>query len=92
MTPRLFRQTALALLVSAAPVLALVAQPRAPLNGPGVSAELAQRRRGQLSAVRYELELAVGTADSAGGTVTASFLRRGARCTEARSTDARGLA
>lgn len=47
------------------------------LTVPGVSAELAQRRRTQISAVSYDLALNVSTADSAIGTVTVTFDRRG---------------
>lgn len=47
------------------------------LTVPGVSSELAQRRRTQISAVSYDLALTVSTADSAIGRVTMAFDRRG---------------
>lgn len=71
------RFMALALMATAASAPPLLAQVDAPLSGPGVSASLAQQRRGRISGVRYDLALAVGTADSATGTVRVSFQRRG---------------
>ncbi len=77
MTLRLFRAslvTAVAAILSASSVASQV--PSA-LTVPGVSSELAQRRRTQIRAVTYDLALTVGTADSASGTVRVSFDRRG---------------
>jgi len=48
-----------------------------PLVTPGVSAELAAFRRGQLRDVRYDLSLTVSAGDTAAGRVSASFIRRG---------------
>jgi aminopeptidase N len=53
------------------------AQARAVLTMPGVSSELAQRRRTQVSAVTYDLALSVSAADSASGAVRVAFDRRG---------------
>jgi aminopeptidase N len=83
--------TLLLSLTIAAGALALVRSPvpaqsapagtsSASLTGPGVSAELAERRRTQLRDVRYELALRVGVGDTASGTVTVRFtaVRQGA--------------
>ncbi|MBL0939929.1 MAG: ERAP1-like C-terminal domain-containing protein [Gemmatimonadaceae bacterium] len=48
-----------------------------PENGPGVSAELATRRRNTISEVQYALHLTVGTGDTARGRVVVSFTHRG---------------
>ncbi|MFN9204723.1 MAG: M1 family metallopeptidase [Gemmatimonas sp.] len=53
------------------------AHPQATLAGPGVSADLAARRRAQLSQVAYDLALAVSPGDTATGRVTVTFTRRG---------------
>ncbi|MBU6366422.1 MAG: ERAP1-like C-terminal domain-containing protein [Gemmatimonadetes bacterium] len=45
--------------------------------GPGVSMALARARRAQVGAVRYALALAVSAGDTAHGTVTVGFTRRG---------------
>ncbi|WP_026850543.1 M1 family metallopeptidase [Gemmatimonas phototrophica] len=78
MTSRMLLVLSLAMLAGVLSVSSVPAQSAGGLAGPGVSAELAARRRSQVSAVRYDLALTVGTADTASGAVTLSFLRRGA--------------
>ena len=46
------------------------------LIGPGVSADLAAQRRGQLRDVHYALSLTVGSGDTASGRVTVGFTTR----------------
>jgi aminopeptidase N len=50
----------------------------AALTGPGVAAQLATTRRAQLGEVAYDLAMTVNSGDTATGTVTISFVRRGA--------------
>ncbi|WP_306520755.1 M1 family aminopeptidase [Gemmatimonas sp.] len=65
---------ALALLCPPAPAQSAPAGPSAAaVTGPGVSAELAARRRSQIRDVRYDLALTVGVGDTASGTVTVHF-------------------
>jgi hypothetical protein len=59
---------------------AVVATPPAdPLLGPGVSRELAARRSGLISAVRYDLRLSLQARDTAHGSIVVRFAGRRSR-------------
>jgi aminopeptidase N len=74
------RSPLVALILLALPVGVRAQSPpaeTAPLMGPGVSRELASYRAARVGSVRYHLAMNVGRGDTAQGTVTVSFARRG---------------
>ena len=68
---------ALLILCSALPA-PVSAQPRMPVDGPGVSLRLARFRARTIRDVRYDLSLDVTARDSATGTIDITFVRSGA--------------